>query len=66
MSLLREIKEKREELEELERQYLRETPPCCNIKCSFWRNDQSGNCSWSVLLEDCRDYEDKYEEQEVF
>ena len=61
MSLLEEIKEKREELEILERQYLRETPSCCNINCFFWRQDSTGQCSWTVLLEDCRDYKDEYE-----
>ncbi|TRX10557.1 hypothetical protein [Flavobacterium gawalongense] len=61
MSLLKEIIEKRSELEILERQYLEETPPCCNKKCGFWREKQTGNCSWSVLLEDCRDYKYEFE-----
>ena len=65
MSLLEEIKEKRYELDKLENQYLKETPPCCNKKCGFYREKSTGCCSWSVLLEDCRDYKDEFEEEEI-
>ena len=58
MSLLQEIKEKRNQLDKLEKQYLQETLPCTNKECAFWREKQTGCCSWSVLLEDCRDYKD--------
>lgn len=51
-----EIKEKRRELEELENEYLQNTPACQNEKCGLWSNNTSGNCRWSVLLEDCDDY----------
>jgi len=56
MATIAEINEKREELEKLETEYLNETPLCANKECSFWREKQQGNCSWSVLLEECRDY----------
>jgi len=62
MSLLSEIKEKRNELDKLERQYLKETLPCCNTNCSFWRENTTGRCNWSVLLEDCQDYKDKFDD----
>jgi hypothetical protein len=62
MSLLSEIKEKRAELDNLESQYLKETNPCCNKKCNWWRENSTGRCSWSVLLEDCRDYKDEYDD----
>lgn len=64
MNLLEEIKEKRKELYSLEKQYLEETTPCCNKKCSFWREKLTGRCSWFVLLEDCRDYKDEFEIEE--
>ncbi len=57
MKLLDEIKHLRMELDEKEKEYLDITSPCSNEKCSFYRDKQTGNCSWSVLLEDCRDYE---------
>ena len=59
MSLLEEIKDKRIELDILEIQYLNETPPCCNVSCSFYSEKRRGRCSWSVLLEDCKDYKSK-------
>ena len=62
MSLLSEIKEKIAELDNLESQYLKETNPCCNKKCYWWRENSTGRCSWSVLLEDCRDYKDEYDD----
>ena len=65
MSLLSEIKEKRNELDKLEQQYLQKTTPCCNKKCSFWREKSTGRCSWSVLLEDCRDYKDEFDNDDV-
>ena len=57
MTKLENINRKRQELEKLEKEYLSETPPCNNKKCSFYRSEsQSGKCSWSVLLEECKDY----------
>ena len=56
MSLIEEIKEKRAELDELEKQYILETPVCQNKECGFYREKQNNNCSWTTLLEDCRDY----------
>lgn len=56
MATIEEIKKKRRELELLEEEYLNETPPCWNKKCSFWKERATGLCTWSVLLEDCRDY----------
>ena len=64
MSLLREIEEKREELHQLEKQYLRETPACQNTKCGFYRAKQTGHCAWSVLLENCREYKPEAETDE--
>ena len=56
MVTVNDIKEKRNELEQLETVYLRNTSPCENKECSFYRPKQSGHCSWSVMLEDCKDY----------
>lgn len=63
MSLLDEIKQMRIDLEKLEDKYLKETPPCCNKKCGFWRDNSTGKCSWSVLLEDCKDYMSEFEKE---
>ena len=52
--LLEEIKEARNNLDKLERQYVRETEPCHNTKCSFYRETSSLN--WTTLVEDCKDY----------
>ena len=57
MATVEEIKEKRRELEKLEEEYLNETPPCNNKECSFWKERATGCCTWSVLLEDCIEYE---------
>jgi hypothetical protein len=54
-----EIIEKRQELEQMEKEYLRTTPNCNNTSCSWHSKKSSGNCSWSVLLEECDDYEPK-------
>lgn len=57
MGLIEEIHEKRRELEKLEQQYSNKTSPCSRTKCAFYRdNEQSGNCSWTVLVEECKDY----------
>lgn len=56
MALIDEIKDTRKELDRLERQYLDETPPCCNNNCAFWKEKSTGRCNWSALLEDCKDY----------
>lgn len=65
MLLIDEIKELRAELERLERQYLNETAPCSNDKCAWWREKATGRCSWSVLLEDCKDYKSESETEEA-
>lgn len=54
--LLEEIKEARENLEKLERQYVRDTDPCHNVKCGFYRENSSLNCCWTTLVEDCNNY----------
>ena len=54
--LLEEIKEARSNLDKLERQYVKETEPCHNTKCSFYRETSSLNCCWTTLVEDCKDY----------
>lgn len=56
MVTVKEIKEKRKELEQMEKEYLENTPPCGNIKCSWHNEKYSGNCKWAVLLEDCNEY----------
>lgn len=54
--LLTEIKEARDNLDKLESQYVKETEPCHNTKCSLYRETISLNCSWTVLVEDCKYY----------
>lgn len=54
--LLTEIKEVRNNLDKLESQYVEETEPCHNAKCSLYRETSSLNCCWTVLVEDCKDY----------
>lgn len=61
MSTTEEIKEKRRELERLEQEYLDNTPHCVNKECGFFKETASGGCTWSVLLEDCKDYEPNQE-----
>ena len=61
MSLDR-IYEAEEELRLAEEEYLAETPWCQNKGCSFWRERSTGHCTWSVKLEDCRDYTSEQEE----
>lgn len=58
-SLIREIKDAKKELENLERQYIEETEPCHNTKCTFYCTRSTLNCSWTVLVEECRDYLDE-------
>lgn len=55
-NLLEEIKKAKENLDKLEQQYIRETEPCRNVKCNFYREASSLNCCWKTLVEDCRDY----------
>ena len=57
--LLEEIKEARNNLDKLERQYVTETEPCHNTKCSFYQETSSLNCCWTTLVEDCKDYPGK-------
>lgn len=61
MATISEVKEKRRELELIEEEYLRETPPCQNEKCSWFSVKTSGHCRWSVLLEDCYEYKSESE-----
>ena len=56
MSLIDEINELKRDLEIKEREYLSVTPPCETKNCGFYRPNATGHCSWSVLLEECRDY----------
>ena len=56
MTTLEEIKELKEELDDLENEYLQQTPPCNNLECPFYRNKGGGQCSWTILIEDCKDY----------
>jgi len=60
MATVEEIKDKRHELELLEEEYLRDTPPCQNTNCAFYRSGHAGNCLWSVMLEDCGEYKAKH------
>jgi hypothetical protein len=59
MPTLNEVKEKRRELSEIEREYLQEHSPCNNESCTFFKQTASGHCTWSILLEECRDYVDE-------
>ncbi len=52
-----DIKEKERELEKLKDEYLKRTSPCNNKECAFWKEKATGKCTWSTLLEDCREYE---------
>ena len=54
------IKDKRRELEELEAEYVKKTPPCMNKGCLWWNPDKSGSCHWTILLEDCNGYNGSY------
>ena len=55
--LVKEITNARNELDRLERKYKEETPACSNTNCNFHRAGyRFGKCSWSVLLEECKDY----------
>ncbi|WP_154030836.1 hypothetical protein [Bacteroides ovatus] len=54
--ILEEIKELEENLEELKQQYIEETEPCHNVKCSLYRERSTLNCSWTDLVEDCKGY----------
>lgn len=53
---MRDIKEARKVVDELEDIYLSETPSCQTKECPFFRAKSSGNCCWSVLLEECKEY----------
>lgn len=64
MSLLDDIKEKQRELEDLRKEYSRVTPPCTNTKCGFWKQSSTGQCSWTHLIEDCKDYKSEEPEEE--
>jgi len=57
VSTIQEIERLEVELSQAQDEYLRSTPSCCNEGCSFYNDSQSGNCSWSVKLEECREYE---------
>lgn len=57
MSTIDEIKRLEAELSEAEEEYLRSIPKCGTESCSFYNTAQSGNCSWTTKLEDCREYE---------
>lgn len=61
MSLIDEINELRKELDIKERAYLNETIPCETKSCGFYRPNALGHCSWSALLEECKDYTDSIE-----
>ena len=55
--LCEKIHQLRGELEELENENERTTDKCCNTKCSFYRENNKGHCSWDWgLAEECRDY----------
>jgi hypothetical protein len=61
MSDLRDLRDKiieaREHLDMLESKYIRSALPCCNKGCAFFREDASLKCTWTVLVEECREYE---------
>ncbi len=56
MTLLEEIKEKKRELEELEKKYMNSVGECKNLKCSFYNTKSTMNCNWTLLVEECKDY----------
>ena len=63
---IKQIQELENQISNLTREYLDETPPCQNKKCVWHRaNDyspKSGNCGWTNLLETCREYKPEVEE----
>jgi hypothetical protein len=59
MSTIEEIERLEAELSEAEKEYLRSVGKCGTTECSFYNASQSGNCSWSVKLELCREYEEE-------
>ena len=55
--LIKQINEARREVDRLEREYKETTPACCNTNCNFHRPDYKySKCSWSVLVEECKEY----------
>ena len=57
MSSVEEIARLEDELENAKKEYLDNTPWCCNKGCAFHKESATGNCTWSVKLEECREYE---------
>lgn len=56
MSLLEEIKQKKEELEVLEKKYMNSTEECKNIHCGMYNTKCTMNCNWTLLVEECHEY----------
>lgn len=57
MSTIKEIERLEYELSEAQEEYLDSVPKCGTTKCTFYNDRASGNCTWSVKLEQCREYE---------
>lgn len=60
---IKQIQELENQISDLTREYLDETPPCKNEACGWYRPNswKSGNCGWTNLLETCRDYKPEEE-----
>lgn len=54
--LVKLIREAKKEVERLESQYVEETDPCINENCTFYNKGCTLNCSWTTIVEECRDY----------
>ncbi len=57
MSTIQEIERLESELEDAQDEYLNSIPKCGTTECTFYNTAQSGNCSWTAKLEQCREYE---------
>jgi hypothetical protein len=49
------IKQLRQELDDLELEYMKQLNPCINKECTFNRDNKIG-CTWTLFIEDCKDY----------
>jgi len=54
--ILQRKRELEEELEQLRKDYVRETSPCGNKKCAFYRENYKNHCSWTWWHTECPDY----------
>ena len=54
----REIEELERQLNELQKEYMEERPPCMNESCPWWRTGHTNHCAWTVFHDDCKDYKE--------